>query len=267
MAVMTMNFFSTSMGTNETINVFVPTPEGSEQYTNNETQKAYEKGLPVVYLLHGAYGNYASWMRFSSVERYGQEHRCVLVMPSGGNSFYQDMPHGLPYKKYITEELPALITSLFPVSKKREDTMIAGFSMGGYGAWYYGLACPEKYAKAASMSGALDVAGLVKANMANSAPSAFSFRDIFADPEHLAGSEFDLMTLAAKDKKEGIMPELYQACGTEDFLIETNRSVHQKLTEMNIPVVYEEGAGMHNWYFWDEYIRHILNWMFPGEKK
>ena len=68
-------------------------------------------------------------------------------MASAGNYFYQDMYRGSAYRTFFTEELPMFITSVFPVSKKREDTYIAGFSMGGYGAWYLALSAPHLYAK------------------------------------------------------------------------------------------------------------------------
>ena len=26
-------------------------------------------------------------------------------------------------------------------------------------------------------------------------------------------------------------------------------------------VTYEDGPGIHDWYFWDAYIRHVLKWL------
>lgn len=155
-------YYSTALQHNTQIQVIIPTPEGQEQITGEETKKRYDykKGLPVVYLLHGAYGDCSSWVRFSNIERYAQSHQIVAVMASVENSFYQNMYHGNPYFTYITEELPAFVTALFPVSEKREDTFVAGFSMGGYGAWYVGLSCPERYSKIAGMSAAMDIAEL-----------------------------------------------------------------------------------------------------------
>lgn len=162
MALMETHYYSFSLGSNITLNVFVPTPGSSEEITQiNHTQKYdYEAGLPVLYLLHGAYGDAFSWVRYSNIDRYAQERGMVVVMASAENSFYQDLKSGKKYKTFFTEELPVFIQSVFPVTKDREKTYIAGFSMGGYGAWYLGLSRPDLYAKAASMSGALDIAGL-----------------------------------------------------------------------------------------------------------
>ena len=138
MASMTCHYYSSTLGNNIAINVIIPTPQGNEQIVDQDIQKQYqyETGLPVVYLLHGAYGDFSSWIRYSNIERYAQERCCAVVMASAGNYFYQDMYRGSAYRTFFTEELPMFITSVFPVSKKREDTYIAGFSMGGYGAWY-----------------------------------------------------------------------------------------------------------------------------------
>lgn len=264
MANLTCQFYSFVLKNNVDINVIVPTPEGDEQIGEGAAKKRYpyDEGLPVVYLLHGAYGNHASWVRESSIERYAQESGYVVVMASAENSFYQNMAHGKAYETFFAKELPAFIESLFPVSKEREKTNIAGFSMGGYGAWYLALSHPEKYAKAASMSGALDIVSLyaaVKAGDIENNP--FPWNDIFADPDNLAQSSAELLALLKLRREEGLLPGLYQACGREDFLYQMNRDVHAALLRMDIPVVWEEGDGGHDWEFWDRYIRRVFAWL------
>ena len=265
---MTCHYFSLVLHRNVEINVVVPTPEGNEQITADSGQQRYdyENGLPVVYLLHGAYGDNSSWMRFSSIERYAQAHNCIAVMAGVENSFYQDMEHGSRYFTYMTQELPAYVTRIFPASKRREDTGIAGFSMGGYGAWFLALSRPDLYGKAASMSGALDIAKVYENTEKGSIEGPFRWKDCFGDSlECLAGSDRDLLKLLARDKENGLIPELYQSCGDQDFLFAVNRDVHQRIQGMGIPTQYYEVPGhMHNWDFWDQDIRRILDWMFPS---
>ena len=56
-------------------------------------------------------------------------------MPSGDNKFYIDNPDsGEMYGSFIGKELIEFTRKTFPLSQKREDTFIAGLSMGGYGA-------------------------------------------------------------------------------------------------------------------------------------
>ena len=261
MASMTCHYYSSTLGNNIAINVIIPTPQGNEQIVDQDIQKQYqyETGLPVVYLLHGAYGDFSSWIRYSNIERYAQERCCAVVMASAGNYFYQDMYRGSAYRTFFTEELPMFITSVFPVSKKREDTYIAGFSMGGYGAWYLALSAPHLYAKAASMSGALDIAVLYRQASDGAIDNPFPWHDIFQDPEALSGSDRDLFTLYEQCRKNNTAPSLYQACGTGDFLYDINRSVKKRMEDMQADLVYEEGPGGHNWDFISSLYRLSLN--------
>lgn len=266
MAYINCHYFSFTLKHNVEINVIVPTPEGDEQITDDKTKSVYpyETGLPVLYLLHGAYGDASSWTRFSCIERYAQKNRCVVVMASAENSFYQNMFRGGAYYTFFTEELPAYITSIFPVSKKREDTYIAGLSMGGYGAWFLGLSRPDLYSKAASMSGALDITDTVERVDGAPSNSPFHWENIFEHPHCLKDGPADLIWLYKQCREAGNAPKLYQACGTEDFLYSMNLSVKEQMEQLNADLVYEEGPGGHTWDFWDQYIQRIFQWIFPA---
>lgn len=263
MAILTCTCFSMTLKQNVTLNAVIPTPEGNEQVTGQQAKSfADDDGFPVLYLLHGAYGNYASWGRFSNIERYAQQYGVVLVMASAENSFYQDMAHGNSYFTFFTQELPALVKHLFPVSHKREKTWVAGFSMGGYGAWFLALSCPNIYSKAASMSGALDIVSTYEQGKQGVIDSPFPWEDIFVDPEHLAGSKADLFALYEADYAQGCVPALYHSCGRSDFLYSMNKSVQERLVSMGVQdIPFVEGDGGHEWDYWDKAIQDILPWL------
>ncbi|MBS5959077.1 MAG: tributyrin esterase [Clostridiales bacterium] len=265
MASMNCHYYSFSLKRTVDVNVIIPTPEGNEQITSEETKKAYpyDTGLPVLYLLHGAYGDYSSWMRFSNIERYAQKHCVAVVMASADNSFYQDMYLGNNYFTFFTEELPAFVKSIFPISKRREDTFVAGLSMGGYGAWYLGLSKPEQYAKAASLSGALDIEMTYERTKDGEGGSPFRWDLIFKNPADVKGSDADLITLYDRCEKAGNLPELYFACGTEDFVYDMNTAMKAQLDARGSKAVYVEGPGNHDWDFWEAYIQKVLQWMLP----
>ena len=61
------------------------------------------------------------------------------------------------------------------------------------------------------------------------------------------------------------LPKIYLACGTEAGLLGPNRAYRDMFREAGLDLTYEEGPGNHNWEFWDEYIRHVLDWL-PLEK-
>jgi len=269
MALLTCHLFSHVLGSNIAFNVCLPTP-GSGDAVCYDTLKAdygYEKGLPVAYLLHGMYGDADSWIRYSNIDRYAQDRRCAVVTCSAGNSFYQNMPYGQNWEDFFTRELPSYICALFPVSPRREDTFIGGFSMGGYGAWHLALTAPERYAKAASMSGALDIVSLYRDMKNNPAPSPFNWIAMFGNPEALEGSRSDLLAQYADCVEKGCVPALYQACGTEDFLYQLNLSVRDRLRAENADLFYHEGPGGHDWTFWDREIQNVLDWFLKDRER
>ncbi len=76
------------------------------------------------------------------------------------------MATGQRHWTYISEEVPAIARHFFPLSGDRNKNYVAGLSMGGYGAFKLALTYPERYAAAASLSGALDVVRLAQAEQA-----------------------------------------------------------------------------------------------------
>src|SRR5213080_4930690 len=115
---------------------------------------------PVLYLLHGLSDDDTIWLRRTSIERYVAPLGLAVVMPQVHRSFYTDQASGGNYWTFLSEELPELVGTLFRVSQRREDTFVAGLSMGGYGAVKWALRQPDRFAAAASLSGGLDVAAL-----------------------------------------------------------------------------------------------------------
>ena len=111
----------------------------------------------VLYLLHGLSDNCTGWMRLTGIERYARERKMAVVMPEVQRSFYTDMAYGVNYFSYVAKELPQKMRKMFGFSAKREKNMIAGLSMGGYGALKCALTYPEQYFGCAAFSSACDM--------------------------------------------------------------------------------------------------------------
>ena len=187
MALFDIKFYSMTLQTDMDIQVIIPTPNGKTQHIPHyDPNKRYQ----VLYLLHGASGGNTQWTRYTSVERYAEEHQLAVVCPHASNSFYVDTHPGSRYMTYITQELPAFIQSMFPVSRRREDTFIAGNSMGGFGAFRLALCCPEQYACAVSLSGALDVINMAKV-MPTDPTGVIRFADVFGPEGLTPGNDND----------------------------------------------------------------------------
>jgi S-formylglutathione hydrolase FrmB len=207
-------------------------------------------------------------MRWSSIEKYVEGLNLAVVMPAVNLSFYTDMAHGGAYWQFIGEEVPAVVRDMFSLSSKREDNFVAGLSMGGYGAFKLALTYPDRYAAAASLSGAVDIREVVKAHNdpANKA-WLMQMRNVFGDLRKIPNSKHDLFTLARKAAKAPLKPRLFQCCGTEDFLHADNIRFRDAVRKLPLDLTYEEGPGEHVWGYWDKMIQNVLAWMLLSGKK
>ena len=257
-----VNFFSETLALGCTMLVLLP------QRPLASTQKRSRKKFRTLYLLHGRSDDHASWQRKTSIERYVEGLNLAVVMPAVHRSFYTDMVYGGKYWQFISEEVPAVVHSLFPLSYDRKDNFVAGLSMGGYGAFKLALTYPERFIAAASLSGGLDLSYTVRAdNPRNDESRLAEFRTIFGDLSKIPGSQHDLIALAKKAAKGPLKPRLYQCCGTEDFIYAKNVHFRNVVSKLPLDLTYEEGPGDHNWAYWDGMIQNVLAWMFRSVKK
>lgn len=254
MAFIQCDFFSEVLGLSTSMNVILPQPASGQ--IGMEGSKASDK-YPVLYLLHGLSDDHTIWARRTSVERYVASLGLAVVMPAVHKSFYTDMAKGDRYWTFVSEELPQIVRSFFPISAAREDNFVAGLSMGGYGAFKLALRCPDKFIAGASLSGALNMADLAK----NRHPQR-AWEYVFGDLDKIKGSDNDLLYLAEKvAKSNGPKPMLYQCCGTEDFLYEDNIVFRDWANELGLDLTYEEEPGTHEWGYWDKKIQRVLEWL------
>lgn len=257
MAFLECRFFSESLGLSSTMNVILP-----QATTKQIGMKGHvrAKKHPVLWLLHGMSDDHTIWGRRTSIERYASEKGLAVIMPAAGLSWYQDMAAGPKYGVFFKEELPAIAQSFFPISTARKDNFVAGLSMGGYGALLIALSQPERFAAAASLSGALDVA-----NFADSSDEhrRTVMRGVFGDCFKVAGGKSDIFALLRKLVRSGVrIPALYACCGSEDYLLPGNRRFAGHAKRLKVPLLYEEHEGPgHSWDYWDQQIQHVMEWL------
>ncbi|KAA8997953.1 esterase family protein [Paenibacillus spiritus] len=257
MALMECRFYSEVLGLSTSMTVILPQQTSSQIGMQNNTRGGLH---PTLYLLHGLSDDDSVWLRRTSIERYVAETGLAVVMPQVHRSFYTDMEWGGKYWTYISEEVPALARSFFPLSAEREDNFVAGLSMGGYGAFKLSLRKPESFAAAASLSGALDMAHNFM-NPANASAKSREYELIYGTAD-IAGTSNDLLWLAEqRGQSAGPNPKLYQCCGTEDFLYEDNQRFKQVCEQAGLDLTYEEGPGDHEWGYWDARIQDVLAWL------
>ncbi|MEI3573928.1 MAG: alpha/beta hydrolase family protein [Oscillospiraceae bacterium] len=260
MAIIEVNFISKCLMRAVTFNAIIPVDKFGPQAENAE-----QKPLKTLYLLHGIFGNYTDWVNGTRIQAWAEANDLAVIMPSGENRFYlDDEKSGELYGEFIGKELVEFTRKLFPLSDKREDTFIAGLSMGGYGAIRNGLKYAENFGCVIGLSAALVHDTWKDAD--NSAP-IFTFRRnyyeaIFGEYDKVKGSDKDPKALLLKLKEEGRpVPKMYLCCGTEDGLVTANRDFRDFLNENGVDLTYVEGPGKHDWVFWDTYIKKVLDWL------
>ena len=190
------------------------------------------KKYPVLYLLHGLYGNYMNWtdhnMAFTmdTVIANGAKEM-IVIMPNGMDSWYCNNfdNRNLKYEDFMVQELIPQVESKYRIVSSRGSRAIAGLSMGGYGATYHAFKYRDMYSSCYSMSGALT----------GMAPSIEYLIDTLTTEQ--------LQSLPAYTMEIGIQD---QNC----YYMNTN--FHQFLNSKNIVHTYIERNGIHDWTFWEE---------------
>ena len=271
MSLFQCSFYSHSLRTITKVNVCLP-EYSSGQIAGMTLEECYKprKPFPVLYLLHGMNGDETVWLRRTNVERYADKAGFALVLPYGENNYYTDMAHGLKWFTYLTRELPLFVQAHFSVSTRRQDTFIAGLSMGGYGACKAALRCPEQYAAFASLSGALDVESIAQRSTGD--PYWEGLADcIFPTNQSIGGSQEDVYALTRRlSASGGRRPPAYLCCGTEDSLcMPMSKKLCQEMDQWGYPYTWEEGPGANEWDFWETYIRRALDFFagLPEEQR
>lgn len=254
MAYGTVTFFSNVLGQDVSADYLLPdTRRRYRQWRDWEDKK-----LPVIWVLHGNGDGNNAWIRKSTIELYARLSDVAVIMPNCQRECYTDSVRGLDYFTFVSEELPIVMRNYFPLSKKREDNFIMGNSMGGYGALKCALTYPERYGAVASFSGALDYREALKGNdmiFGKNAPQ------IFGSLEAYEGSGNDLYALLEKvsKKEDGRKLRVYQCCGQQDFLYQTNIQFKEAIEKTDLDYTYHEGPGGHDWFYWNPEIANVFD--------
>lgn len=253
MAFTEFHYYSETLEIDVSVNVILPE-------TRIMTQQE-GKPLPTLYLLHGLSDDHTHWVRQTRLEFYARKYRLAIIMPCVNRSFYTDMKHGAKYFTFVSEELPKVMELYFPLSHEREERFAAGLSMGGYGAMKLGLLCPEKYAAVASLSGAVEMeADFFRHSVQKDDAFLRELTDIFGPFEEFMQSD-NCLTRVAERLDPAKVPRMYMACGTADFLFDSNEDFVRRFGEkFSIHYTTEEGAA-HTWDFWDRQIEKVLAWL------
>lgn len=219
-----------------------------DTYMNNE------KGFSVLYLLHGAGGNFKNWLQeVPEIKEFADTYNIIIVCPDGGNtSWYFDSPIDIEikYETYISKELIETIDFKYNTIAKHTNRAITGLSMGGHGAFYLAFKHPDIWGAAGSMSGGVDIRPFQnKWDLTKRLGEYCKYKENWED-----NTVINMVYLL-----DGKNLKLIFDCGIDDFFYDVNKRFHEHLIERNIKHDYIERPGFHNWDYWRNSIKyHVL---------
>lgn len=238
-AVSEVTYYSESLGRHRGMHIY--TPPGYEHV---------EGVYPVFYLLHGAMDSDDSWSTvgragfiLDNLIAEGKAEPMVVVMPNGHteqfvwggqlnmNEFVED----------FNNDIKPFVESRYRIKKDRENTAMAGLSMGG--AHTLNIAVPnlEEYAYIGVFSSGI-----------------FGMNGPGAQNEYADQNQDILTNDALKEELE----VFWFATGEDDFLLETSRSTVDLFKEYEFDVTYKETEGAHTWLVWRDYLIEFAQLLF-----
>lgn len=222
-----------------------------------DTEEIVPKPYRTLYLLHGLYGSDDIFLANTSIQKFAEDNGIAIVIPCGDNSFYVDNPKSHAYYgEYVGQELLDITRNIFPLSDKREDTFIAGFSMGGYGAIRNGLKYSKNFSKIGMISAALITDEISSyADDSNVLRSRDFYESVFGDLDKVENTDVDPKYLIENCDD---IPDIYMACGIDDFLFEKNADFYKYLKSKDIETTFVGDDGEHTWEFCDKYIKEFI---------
>ena len=212
-----------------------------------------EKDFPVVYLLHGAYGNFANWIKkVPALQAYADQYKILVVCPDGAStSWYFDSPVDttFKYETHVAAEVPAYIDANYKTKKDRKYRAIAGLSMGGHGALFIAYRHSETFGACGSMSGALSVESITRGYDVDKRLGNYEANKTFY-------RDFSVTNIIENKPKDSLA--IIIDCGLQDFVYPMSKAVHEKMTKLKIAHDYIERPGKHDWPYWANAVGYQL---------
>lgn len=275
MSLVTVNFESQYLKNNTEVSIILPDrPRDVDSKVFYDRKKRY----PVLWLLHGTFGDHTDWLRHTNIELYACENDVIVVMPSGLNSDYVNWDRFATQFKmfdFLTEELMPMVYAWYPASDKREDNFIAGLSMGGAGALLYAANHPDKFAAVSCMS-CFPKNWAVERQLGQF--QQFEGHDLGVREQNaldngggreaLIGSYQNTWRIIDEAYPTGKLPRIYMTCGDKDSLVWDGYAAFKAhcMEAGMTDIVFEELPGFqHEWRFWDIAVQNSLKFFGFGK--
>lgn len=254
--IVTDSIFSKNLNCWQKYNVYLPT--GFEKSA---------KQYPVVYLLHGLYGNYSNWdksggMKLIADELIGTGEACemVIVMPNAGDSDVRNYQNGYfnvegwPYENFFYNEFLPEVEKKYRIIGDKEHRAVMGLSMGGGGSVVYCHRHPDMFSSCYAMSAWLDNKMGQVGGKNQKKDKLFIVCQSVSD-----NSAIDFVEKADEATVKKLRTvKWFIDCGDDDFLMDLSVLLYQKMRDKKIKAELRINNGVHNWEYWHLALRNAL---------
>ena len=238
MALLTVDFHTKALARRTRMDVFIPSLNLGGCLRNQDVnyyQNNHET-YPLIIFLHGFGDNEKAWQMNTQILKLCEDKKIAACFINGENKWYLNMGPIENYDFLVEEEVLDFLYGNFRCLSKDKPLVIAGVSMGGYGALYHYLRNADKYAACVALSPALKPDRLDEARFG-------TLRELF---------------LQSKGKKLNV----YLSVGESDFIIESSRNFNAFLIDNDLGVEYKYIPGAdHSWYTWAQEVFPVVEYL------
>lgn len=241
-----ISYDSKTTGTTRKANIILP-----PAYDEN-------KQYPVLYLLHGIGGDHNEWLGANPVNVYsnlvaeGEAKEMIVVIPNvrarandeGNPQDIYTLEHYKAFDNFINElrdDLMPYIEANYPVLTGKENTAIAGLSMGGRESLFIGCNMPETFGYIGAFTPAPGL--LAYSNYGVSEDGLFT-KESFTLPE--GSNNYIMINAGSNDMIVSIWPETY----------------HNTLSENGVENTFYVTEGGHDFVVWKNGLYHFMKEIF-----
>ena len=249
------SLFSAVLSTSVKYNVYLP--DGYEKSSRK---------YPVVYLLHGLYGNYDDWrmrghMRGVADELIasGDAVPMIIIMPNAGDADVHHVQNGYfnvkdwAYEDFFFKEFIPAVEAKYHAIGDKGHRAVMGLSMGGGGSTVYAQKHPDLFSSCYAMSAWLDNNN---EELKSPAQKDKLYYVQMAVRENSALDFIDKADAATLDKLRTVA--WFIDCGDDDFLLHLNYGLHMKMKAAKVHSELRVRDGVHNWEYWHLALRLSL---------
>lgn len=219
---------------------------------------------PVLYLLHGHGQDLYAWANYGHIQptadeliAHGEIQPAIIVMPDAGMTWFVDRKEKM--ETAVIQDLIGDVQHTFRVIDDRKGRVVAGLSMGGYGALRFVLKYPEMFAAAGLLSPAIYDPEVPQGSGARRA-GVFGAPEF--DPEIWKQLNYPTLWDAFLAKKIAV-PMYINSGDDDDFFIEAEATrLYSLLRKNGQPAELRIVDGAHRWPVWESTIGDAMRYVF-----